>query len=309
MSTAGSTIFQSPMQKSIYDIDQNNIVDQAEVAVPSAHTIALHSDMDQGVAKADSVIFARVTLGDDETLDLGSVTMSGQSNYNHNFVDGDIDIGNDTITENGHGFSNGDIVRLTTTGVLPAGLALNIDYYIISATVNNYKLSLTKGGGAVNITGAAGGGTHTSTLQLVLTINNSISIPNNKKLYCGNNNKVSIGYDAVGGWGEIIIDNTGAFYLMDVSNGKGMGLDVATGANMWNGTITLNLLPTGVAFKQSSGTGAVPTVIIEQVDVSEGLINFIGSDRGIIAGATASVGSIRVELSGTVYRLALYANA
>jgi hypothetical protein len=45
MSTAGSTIFQAPMQKTVYDTDQNDIVDRAEVAVPSAHDLsgALHN--------------------------------------------------------------------------------------------------------------------------------------------------------------------------------------------------------------------------------------------------------------------------
>ena len=60
---------------------------------------------------------------------------------------------------------------------------------------------------------------------------------------------------------------------------------------------------------QSSATGAIPVLTLDQADVSDGFINFIGSDRGIITGATDSAVSVRVELGGTVYRLALYADA
>ena len=60
---------------------------------------------------------------------------------------------------------------------------------------------------------------------------------------------------------------------------------------------------------QSSTTAAVPTLIVDQADISEGAINFIASARGIITAATASTQSVRVELNGTVYRLALFVDA
>lgn len=60
---------------------------------------------------------------------------------------------------------------------------------------------------------------------------------------------------------------------------------------------------------QGDGAAAIPAMILDQADISEGFINFIGSDRGVITGATNSVESVRVELGGVVRRLALYANA
>lgn len=60
---------------------------------------------------------------------------------------------------------------------------------------------------------------------------------------------------------------------------------------------------------QSSTTGAIPVLTLKQADVSEGTINFVASDRGVIAAATASLKSVRVELNGTVYRLPLYVDA
>lgn len=60
---------------------------------------------------------------------------------------------------------------------------------------------------------------------------------------------------------------------------------------------------------QSGAAAAIPVLILDQADISEGFINFIGSDRGVITGATNSVKSVRVELGGVVYRLALYVDA
>ena len=62
-------------------------------------------------------------------------------------------------------------------------------------------------------------------------------------------------------------------------------------------------------FDQPTNDAGVPVLTLDQADISEGLINFVANDRGVIAGATGSAVSVRVELDGTVYRLALYADA
>jgi len=66
---------------------------------------------------------------------------------------------------------------------------------------------------------------------------------------------------------------------------------------------------TSVTINQATTDAAIPVLELEQADISEGLINFVGSDRGTITGATDSVSSIRVELGGTIMRLAMYADA
>ena len=97
---------------------------------------------------------------------------------NFDFLDADVSVANDTITEAGHTYAPGDLVRLTTTGVLPAGLALTTDYYAVVSDANTILVATTvalaaagqqsiDNGGAcgascVDITAAAGGGTHTS---------------------------------------------------------------------------------------------------------------------------------------------------
>lgn len=86
------------------------------------------------------------------------------------FVDGDVSAANDTITETAHGLATGaGPIVLTTTGVLPAGLALATEYFLVKDGANTVKLALTKADAlavtpvVVNITAAAGGGTHTLT--------------------------------------------------------------------------------------------------------------------------------------------------
>jgi hypothetical protein len=49
----------------------------------------------------------------------------------------------DICTQSAHGLKNGDPLVLTTADTLPAGLALATVYYVIEATTNTFKLSLT----------------------------------------------------------------------------------------------------------------------------------------------------------------------
>lgn len=71
-----------------------------------------------------------------------------------------VDATTDVLTWKGHAPTDGDLVRLTNTGgTLPAGLAADTDYYVISSSGATCELSLTSGGAAVDITGA-GTGTH-----------------------------------------------------------------------------------------------------------------------------------------------------
>lgn len=84
---------------------------------------------------------------------------------NKTFVDGDVSVGNNTITISGHDLITGQAFTLTTTGVLPGGLALATPYYAIVNSSSVFKvassLANALAGTAVDITSAAGGGTHT----------------------------------------------------------------------------------------------------------------------------------------------------
>lgn len=58
---------------------------------------------------------------------------------------------------------------------------------------------------------------------------------------------------------------------------------------------------------QSSTTAAIPTLTLDQADISEGTINFIASDRGTGSTAASDIQeTVRVEINGVVRRIALY---
>jgi hypothetical protein len=83
------------------------------------------------------------------------------------FVDGDVTVAADSITENGHTMETGHRIKeLTTTGTLPGGLAVDTPYWVIKVDANTIKLAstyaLADAGTPVTITSAAGGGTHTA---------------------------------------------------------------------------------------------------------------------------------------------------
>ena len=65
----------------------------------------------------------------------------------------------DKIDLTAHGLDNGEVVHFSTTGTLPAGLSLNTKYFVINKTANDFEVSLTSGGAAVDITDD-GSGTH-----------------------------------------------------------------------------------------------------------------------------------------------------
>jgi len=61
--------------------------------------------------------------------------------------------------------------------------------------------------------------------------------------------------------------------------------------------------------KQPINDAAIPVLELEQTDVSEGFINFVGTGKGSVPTSTVnSVASVRVELNGVPYMIALHAN-
>lgn len=86
------------------------------------------------------------------------------SSYSKTFATTDVNTGTDVITINSHGFTDGMVVRFTTTTTLPAGLSANTDYYVLSSTTNTLKVASSYvnylAGTGVDIT-SMGTGTHT----------------------------------------------------------------------------------------------------------------------------------------------------
>jgi hypothetical protein len=82
------------------------------------------------------------------------------------FLDANVDVDTNIITIASHGFVTGVKVAATSAGTLPGGLSAT-NYYVIYVTSGTIKLASTlanaEAGTAVDITSAAGGGTHTLT--------------------------------------------------------------------------------------------------------------------------------------------------
>ncbi|MBX4215330.1 hypothetical protein KW797_00045 [Candidatus Parcubacteria bacterium] len=81
----------------------------------------------------------------------------------------------DIIAASAHGLSNGDRVAFTNSGgALPAGLSTVTEYFVKNATTNDFQVSATPGGSAVDITGV-GSGTHTFTDGILYCLGNLIT--------------------------------------------------------------------------------------------------------------------------------------
>jgi len=75
------------------------------------------------------------------------------------------------FTLNNHGFLGtpwNSAVVLATTGALPTGLSAGTTYYVVNPTTNNFQLSATKGGAAINTSGSQSG---VHTIKSVLAVN------------------------------------------------------------------------------------------------------------------------------------------
>lgn len=86
----------------------------------------------------------RVPVGQSPSNSQGTVTMSTD----------------DTVTKTNHKLANGQRVYFSTTGALLSGITAGVEYYVVSATANTFKLSTTFGGSAIDLTGTQSG-THT----------------------------------------------------------------------------------------------------------------------------------------------------
>jgi hypothetical protein len=60
--------------------------------------------------------------------------------------------------------NNGTIVTFTTTGALPTGLTVGVQYFVINQTATTFQVSLTRGGTAITTTGTQSG-TQTATFH------------------------------------------------------------------------------------------------------------------------------------------------
>jgi len=180
-----------------------------------------------------------------------------------------------------HGLSAGDEVRFTTTGTLPTGLTVGTHYYVIAAglTSTQFEVSATRGGSAINTSGA-GSGTH----SINYVRETKISALSNRKL---NGASTTIGVSGVS---------------TDVAM---RGQMLVTSANLPSGTTdtrvymlpkstaptTTNMLKqapfahssTSTTYTQYINVNTAGTVYRDVNDFLTGTSNIVGSSSGITA--------------------------
>lgn len=94
------------------------------------------------------------TANDYKNWALASVTVDTaiQANPPLNFTAANVDLLNNYVTVTGMNWYDTDAVQLTTTGTLPAPLAISTTYYIKRVNNDSVQFSLTSGGAAIVLT-------------------------------------------------------------------------------------------------------------------------------------------------------------
>jgi hypothetical protein len=110
----------------------------AEFQAWSEHTIAgkIYRQITATIQKTDDRVAVVSDSSADEVADSGNKIL---------------------FTDTAHGLLNNNIIQLTTTGILPTGLSLNTNYYVVNKTANTFKLALTSGGADILWTYDGGG--------------------------------------------------------------------------------------------------------------------------------------------------------
>lgn len=102
--------------------------------------------------------------------DVKSVSITGSTDQSVTAVD----TGTDRLTINTHGYVDGEAVAVTGTE-LPGGLYDTKVYYVRSATTNDFQLSETQSGPAVNLTSAGSSVTVTAVRQFSITVQQEVA--------------------------------------------------------------------------------------------------------------------------------------
>lgn len=108
---------------------------------------AISVQIQSGVSTASQIITAIQASGaasalvDVELISTSAVQTAPVPSLPKNFLPGAVIIGADRVSIPGHGFNQGDVVQLTSTGTLPGGLSLLTNYYIIRFDANSIQFA------------------------------------------------------------------------------------------------------------------------------------------------------------------------
>ena len=204
-----------------------------------------------------------------------------------------------TFNAAAHGLAN--IVRVTTTGTLPAPLVVRTDYYVVGVTANTFQLSATFNGAAIPIT-TIGVGTHTFTVT-GSTIDTTGGYGAKSNYYYTTPASFTVPWALESPSGAVNV--AGAYDAMNNGGDGGLGMvriDAATLSPFINrGTIL------GYGVNPISGTLTINNVI-SAVQPDTGVTNWIAAGAvmpdyrtlTIPAGSVAMTGKVDVYIQGAM---------
>jgi len=218
----------------------------------------------------------------------------------------DLDMGSGDITTTGE-ITGGNLTITSSTPKLHFNDTDDDQYLMITEGDDDFHLYNDVAGANALIKFFTSDGDGTDTIGLhIFGVGTTASQSNQESLKM----EYNTGYTLF----QIYSSNSGTGTVRDLRLGAGnTGVTSSQLLLATNGRVGMNLnLSTPTAqlhVDQKEDDGAIPVLALDQADVSEGFINFIGSDRGVISSGTSSTESVRVEINGAIRRLALYADA
>lgn len=193
-------------------------------------------------------------------------------------------------TLNSHGFNNGDVIFVETTGALPTGLTADTPYFVVAAATNTFQVSSTKGGAAINTSGTQSG-THTvfqSPHALGTMSSSTFNIPDMRgKIAVSKNGATFINLGGTGG------EETHVISLAEMAPHNHGGTSGATSAGTPTGTLTIagsGTLTTGTDSVDHTHSG---TTSVQSASHVHGLTVFSGTGDGTVGeGGAVSAGTV-----------------
>lgn len=195
----------------------------------------------------------------------------------------------DTFVCAAHGHADGDSVFLTSSGTLPAGLAVDTEYFVRDAAAGTLKLALTADGVAIDVTDV-GTGTHTLRPGFV-DIGEAPKVSYAPKIETKEHKSAR---DAQRSVDKVVVMEAGAEVTVEMEELTDFNLSLATGGDIAGGYINLLTKPTRDIALRVTGTNdgrradlEVPSLTV----MPDTAVELIGSDwwKGGFKGKTKKV--------------------
>ncbi len=178
------------------------------------------------------------------------LSTSGSFQYAPDVSNPTIDIALDALIKANHGYGLYDACFVSSTGTLPAPLIANTRYFIVSPTANDFKLSATAFGAAINLTTAGTGtikvyanrwGSTGYYNSFVVGSGNALTTVTpyaSKSIILGGGNTASsLGYARIFGNENTVTGGFGTAYIMGNSNGQSGSRGTINSGNGTNATL------------------------------------------------------------------------